>query len=139
VSVIERASFADPWSASDFREALGAGILFFVSVSSERVDGYVVARLAADEGEILNLAVAPQGRRQGVGRALARDALEALRARGAAAVYLEVRESNTAARWLYEGLGFQSVGRRVRYYRHPTEDAVVLRAAISAVTGDAIL
>jgi len=139
VSLIERASFADPWSASDFREALGAGILFLVSVNSERVEGYVVARLAADEGEILNLAVAPQGRRHGVGRALARDALEALRGRGAAAVYLEVRESNTAARRLYEGLGFQSVGRRLRYYSHPTEDAVVLRAAIAAVTGDAIL
>jgi ribosomal-protein-alanine N-acetyltransferase len=139
VSGIERASFADPWAARDFREALGAATLFLVSVRAERVQGYVVARRAADEGEILNLAVAPQNRRQGVGRALARQALEALRTSGAAVVYLEVRESNAAARRLYEGLGFQSVGRRVRYYRDPTEDAVVLRAAIAAVTGDAIL
>lgn len=139
MSLIERASFADPWTARDFREALGAATLFLVSVRAEQVRGYVVARHAADEGEILNLAVAPQGRREGVGRALARQALEGLRARGATTVYLEVRESNAAARRLYEGLGFESVGRRVRYYRDPIEDAVVLRAAISAGMGDAIL
>ena len=139
MSGIERASFGDPWTARDFRDALGAATLFLVSVCAERVQGYVVARRVADEGEILNLAVAPKDRRRGVGKALARQALDALRAQGAVAVYLEVRESNAAARRLYEGLGFQSVGRRVRYYRAPTEDAVVLRTAVGEGRGNAIL
>ena len=92
--------------------------------------GYVVALDAADEGEILNLAVAPGGRRHGLGRALVQSILEALTARGVRQVYLEVRESNAGARRLYEGLGFGEVARRARYYRRPVEDAVVLCAAI---------
>jgi [ribosomal protein S18]-alanine N-acetyltransferase len=96
------------------------------------VGGYGIAHSAADEGEILNLGVAVAERRHGLGRALAERLLEELGARGARSVFLEVRDSNTAARRLYEALGFREVGRRSRYYRRPVEDAVVLRAAISA-------
>jgi ribosomal-protein-alanine acetyltransferase len=99
----------------------------------------VLARHAADEGEILNLAVAPAARRRGLGRLLVERALAHLVEAGARAAYLEVRQSNSAARRLYGKLGFQEVGTRVAYYRRPTEDAVVLRAAISAVQGDAKL
>ena len=63
--------------------------------------------------------------------------MAALAARGVRVVYLEVRESNVAARGLYDGLGFRELGRRSRYYRRPVEDAILLRAAISAETGDA--
>jgi ribosomal-protein-alanine N-acetyltransferase len=94
--------------------------------------GYLVARAAADEGEILNVSVAPPHRRRGLARALTRHALERLAARGVAAVYLEVRESNVAARRLYESLGFAIVGRRAKYYRRPEESALVLRTAILA-------
>lgn len=97
--------------------------------------GYVVAHHAADEGEILNLGVAPAHRRKGVARALVGRALAALAAGGASAVFLEVRESNVAAQRLYEQLGFRQVGRRPGYYRRPTEDAVLLRTAISAAEG----
>ena len=82
---------------------------------------------AADEGEILNLAVAPAGRRRGLGRALVEAMLEALRTRGIRQVYLEVRESNSSARALYASRGFKEVGRRKAYYRRPVEDAIVLR------------
>lgn len=102
--------------------------LFLVAEGEgERIVGYVVALDAADEGEILNLAVAPTGRRHGLGRALVEHVLEALRARGIRHVYLEVRESNAPARALYAGHGFREVGRRSQYYRRPVEDAIVLR------------
>jgi ribosomal-protein-alanine acetyltransferase len=94
---------------------------------SDTVVGYVVAIEAADEGEILNLAVAPAGRRTGLGRALVQHILEALTARGVRQVYLEVRESNAPARALYAAHGFKEVGRRKEYYRRPVEDAIVLR------------
>jgi ribosomal-protein-alanine N-acetyltransferase len=129
--------FADPWSLRDFRQALEWGATFLVATSGPDVAGYVVARRAADEGEILNLAVAPAHRAHGVGRELAARAITSLADQGVDAVYLEVRESNAVARRLYARLGFQEVGRRAGYYRRPREDAVLLRTAIAAVRGDA--
>ena len=89
--------------------------------------GYVVALDAADEGEILNLAVASTARRAGLGRALVEHILEVLTARGVRQVYLEVRDSNVPARALYAAEGFKEAGRRKQYYRRPVEDAIVLR------------
>ena len=129
--------FSDPWSRRDFRECVAAEIPFLVAECDGAVGGYGIAHSAADEGEILNLGVAVAQRRRGLGRALVERLLADLGARGVRSVFLEVRESNTAARRLYEMLGFREVGRRSRYYRRPVEDAVVLRAAISAAAGRA--
>lgn len=137
IHTIERAAFSDPWSARDFRDCVASGVPFLVAETVDGVAGYVVARDAADEGEILNLAVAPAWHRRGVGRALVARVLAALAGRGVTQVFLEVRASNVAARALYEGVGFREVSRRARYYRRPVEDAVVLRAAIVADGGDA--
>lgn len=137
IQTIERAAFSDPWSARDFRDCVASGVPFLVAETANGVAGYVVARDAADEGEILNLAVAPAWHRRGVGRALVARVLAALAGRGVTQVFLEVRASNVAARALYEGAGFREVGRRARYYARPVEDAVVLRAAIVADGGDA--
>ncbi len=134
---IERAAFTDPWSARDFHECVASDVVFLVATASDGVAGYVIAQDAADEGEILNLAVAPARQRGGIGRALVEQVLGMLAGRGARRVFLEVREANTAARALYAALGFQEVGRRPRYYRRPVEDAIVLRAAIPADGGDA--
>ena len=112
---------------------------FLVAAGEREIVGYVIARGAADEGEILNLAVAPQFRRRGVGCGLGRAILELLGSRGVTAVYLEVRASNAVARSLYEQLGFREVGRRENYYRRPVEDAILLRAAIPAVRASAKL
>jgi ribosomal-protein-alanine N-acetyltransferase len=101
--------------------------VFLVAEADDEIVGYSVGLPEVDEGEILNLAVAPAGRRHGVGRALVEHVLEALIARGARQVYLEVRESNAPARALYAGRGFKEVGRRTQYYRRPVEDAIVLR------------
>jgi len=109
-----------------------SGLSIFVAVTGDGPVGYIVARRVQDEGEILNLGVALPVRRRGVGRTLVRRVLTTFAAAGVAAVFLEVRESNLPAQRLYEAFGFQEVGRRRRYYQRPVEDAVVLRAAISA-------
>jgi ribosomal-protein-alanine N-acetyltransferase len=137
VGDIEQASFTDPWSRQSFRALLGdERVLFAVAhVPSGELAGYVVTWFAADEGEIANLAVAPAARRHGVGAALLDAALSEAGKRGTRQVYLEVRESNVAARALYERWGFSVVGRRKRYYRHPDEDALLLRRAIGKEAG----
>lgn len=121
----------------DFRQCVASGVPFFVALVDGGVAGYVIARHVAYEGEILNLGVHPERRRAGVARALVEHVLRALGALGVESVYLEVRESNAAARRLYQGLGFREVGRRRGYYRRPMEDALLLRAAIAPGEGDA--
>jgi ribosomal-protein-alanine N-acetyltransferase len=88
--------------------------------------GFVLARAAGGEAEILTLAVAPAARRQGLGTALMGGALAGAASRGAEAMFLEVAAENAAALALYRGLGFAEVGRRRRYYADGA-DALVLR------------
>lgn len=136
IHAIERASFGDPWSRAAFAQALRApevtmAVAAPVSGPAPALPsallGFVALRTMADEGEILNVAVAPAARRSGVGRALVRHALASAAAAGAFSVFLEVRPSNAAALTLYRSFGFVEVGRRHRYYRAPVEDALVLR------------
>ena len=133
VVAIEEQAFTDPWSANAFEEALSHPAVYFACARSGGGDivGYVVAWFAADEGEIANLAVAPSGWGSGIGRGLLNAALSAAASRGAAAVYLEVRDSNERARRLYQSSGFEEIGRRRRYYRRPVEDAIVLRRTLT--------
>jgi [ribosomal protein S18]-alanine N-acetyltransferase len=128
--------FSDPWSLGDFNECARSAVPFLVAEQRGVVTGYIIARRAADEGEILNLGVAPAHRRYGIGRALVEQVLALFRHDGVRKVYLEVRESNAAARRLYDRLGFAEVARRPRYYRRPVEDAVVLAAALAV--GDVV-
>jgi ribosomal-protein-alanine N-acetyltransferase len=134
VSAIERASFSDPWSRASFDRLVGDSRVHF-AVACEpdgSIVGYVVAWFVMDEGEIADLAVAPEARGRGIGATLLRSAVRTARARGASAIYLEVRDSNAAARRLYASHGFTEVGRRRRYYRKPVEDALVLRLVLPA-------
>ena len=136
VVAIEQGSFADPWSPVSFGGLVGdPRVLFTVLETEGRVAGYSVVWTAADEAELANLAVATSMRGRGLGGRLLDAALRDAHARGAAAMYLEVRESNTAARTLYASRGFEEVGRRRRYYRRPVEDARVLRATLPAAGG----
>jgi len=132
ISEIERATFSDPWSARSFRDALEHPAVYFGCARSDdgNVLGYVVAWFVADEGEIANLAVAPEGWGGGIGRALLDAALTEAERRRIEAVYLEVRDSNERARRLYQSRGFEEVGRRKGYYRRPVEDAIVLRRTL---------
>ena len=92
-----------------------------------RVVGFIVGRQVADEWEIENIAVTGAARRCGLGSRLVGEFLDLVRGRGGKAVFLEVRESNEAARSLYEKWAFLEVGRRKMYYQDPAEDALVLK------------
>ncbi|WP_203071181.1 GNAT family N-acetyltransferase [Falsiroseomonas ponticola] len=91
--------------------------------------GFILCRVAADEAEILTLAVAPDARRKGVGGALLAEAMAGAVVRGAGAMFLEVSERNEAARALYAAARFSTVGRRRRYYADGA-DAVVMRRGL---------
>ncbi|MBZ5728147.1 MAG: ribosomal protein S18-alanine N-acetyltransferase [Acidobacteriia bacterium] len=97
---------------------------FRVALCGPRVAGFLVSRtIAGEECEVLNLAVAPEFRRQGVARGL----LKALLATVQGVVFLEVRESNTGAREFYKSVGFQEVNTRKGYYEAPPEAAIVMK------------
>jgi ribosomal-protein-alanine N-acetyltransferase len=83
----------------------------------------VVRQIAADEREILNLAVDPAERRRGVARKLLENELQRAKTRW----FLEVRESNSSAVNLYESAGFHRAGRRESYYSNPTESGIVMK------------
>ena len=91
--------------------------------------GMILARIAADEAEVLTLAVLPEARRHGGGRALLAAVMAEARRRGAASLTLEVAIDNIAARTLYERADFTQIGRRNRYYADGA-DALVLRAVL---------
>ena len=91
--------------------------------------GMILARLAADKSEILTLAVAPTCRRQGIGAALLRAAMDRAAERGASSMVLEVAVTNQAARSLYSAHGFTEAGVRRHYYADGT-DALILRSTL---------
>jgi ribosomal-protein-alanine N-acetyltransferase len=128
---IERRCFSDPWSEVAFQEALSSAWTFALVADSGRGPaGYLIGRETAGSGEILNLAVAPEFRRRGIGGTLLEEGLVAFHHRGAQEVFLEVRESNHSAQALYLARGFRPVGQRAAYYRNPRENALVLRLGL---------
>ena len=132
VSITEESSEAASWSRESYEElCTSEGFLTFVSEKAGRVSGFMVGRQAADEGEILNVAVRRENRRQGEGRALLSAVLEQLHRQGVRRVYLEVRESNETGIAFYEKLGFAKTGRRPGYYREPEEAAVLMEKKIT--------
>ena len=127
----EAAFPADSWSAAAFARLLAMpGAFALVAARDEVPAGLVLARVAADEAEIITLGVAPQARRRGIGRLLAGAAAARAAESGAVRLFLEVAAANTAAQHLYQALGFRKVGRRARYYPDGT-DAVVLARPLS--------
>jgi len=130
---LERRCFSDPWSAAAFDELLRFPLtVALVAERGSEVTGYLIARAVGEEAEVLNLAVAPEERRHGLGARLLEAALAQLEAAGVREVWLEVRETNRAAQNLYQRRGFAAVGRRPRYYKNPREDALVYRLRLEA-------
>jgi [ribosomal protein S18]-alanine N-acetyltransferase len=125
--VIERSSFSMAWSENSFySEVYGRYSITRVAAINGRPVGYVIARLILDEGHLLDLAVHPGFRRMGIARMLLEDVIRGLRINRSTAFYLEVRDSNMAARRLYEDMGFTIIGTRKNYYKNPGEDACIM-------------
>lgn len=127
VAALERAEFpdgADEGMLARLWETDGGVIL--AAEEGNDLLGYVWARFVLDEGDIGNVAVAPDSRCRGIGAALLKALFAESERRGAAVLQLEVRESNLAARRLYEKNGFEIVGKRKNYYEKPAEDAILM-------------
>jgi ribosomal-protein-alanine acetyltransferase len=126
----KHAATAAHWSVEQY-EALartaGPDRVALVIEEESRVQGFVIARVVGEEWEIENMAIGGPARRRGLGTRLFGELLKRAQARDAKAVFLEVRESNRAARALYEKWAFLESGFRKRYYKDPEEDAILYR------------
>ncbi len=132
VAALEQTCFSDPWPESILaRELTNPLSLWLCALDGESVVGYIGSQTVLGEADMMNVAVAPRARRQGLGRALVEALCTALRCRMRAEVLtLEVRDSNAPALALYASLGFVQIGLRKNYYQHPKEDARILRKAL---------
>ncbi len=133
---LEQICFSDPWSESSLHYALSDSLcLWLMAVDdSGTIFGYAGSQLIIDEASIMNVAVAPQARQQGIGTMVLTELLHALAKRGAESVTLEVRRTNTPAKALYSTLGFVQVGCRPNYYDNPREDALILGRSLREET-----
>ncbi len=128
---VEVLCFSDPWSEASFREALGGESYTFLGLwDGETLVGYAGMLTVLDTADVTGIAVRPTYRRQGLGRELLTALMRAAEKDGVTRLQLEVRESNTAARVLYQSLGFREDGRRKRYYHRPEEDAVLMSLSL---------
>jgi ribosomal-protein-alanine N-acetyltransferase len=134
VLAIEAASYSFPWSRGNFIDSLAAGYLAELWFDAQQQClGYLVAMPGVEEMHLLNITVTPRHQRLGHGRAMLLYLAEHGRERGDHKLWLEVRDSNTGARRLYEQLGYVAVGRRRHYYPAAggrREDAVVMSLAL---------
>ena len=128
VVAIEEAVHGHPWTRGNFADSIAAGYDCWVACRGTTIVGYGVVATSVGEAHLLDLSVAPEWQRQGLGGALARFLMHIARGRGAARMFLEVRPSNAAARALYVAHGFREIGLRRNYYPGPSgpEDAVVM-------------
>lgn len=128
IAALEKICFSDPWSVRSIAAELENPLsLWLVALDGEEVAAYIGSQSVLDEADMMNLAVAPMYRRQGVGERLVLALVDRLRSRGVCRLSLEVRDSNAPALALYTKLGFQQVGLRPNYYLEPREDARILR------------
>jgi len=130
---IENAAFTCPWSRKSFEEAFDSEhiTVYAVLAPDGTVVGFSCLMAYEEEGEILNIAAHPDMRRQGIGQMLMDAMITEGAEKGVQDFYLEVRESNAAARRLYEKNGFDPLGIRKRYYTNPVENAVIMRKTIA--------
>jgi ribosomal-protein-alanine N-acetyltransferase len=132
VQALDALSFSTPWPARAFAvELANPNARCWVTEIGGQVVAALVVWRVLDEAHIVTLAVHPGFRRRGVGRVLLQDAMDAAYVGGARIYHLEVRAGNIAAIGLYEGLGFQAVGRRPKYYVDTGEDALLMTRVVS--------
>ena len=134
---LEKLCFSSPWSASSLElltnDGIGVGYLLTTPAapgSEPAVVAYGGMLITVDEGQITNIAVHPDHRREGLGTAILRSLLRHAKDERLDSVSLEVRASNTAAIEMYKKAGFTEAGRRKGFYQKPTEDALVMVARL---------
>ncbi len=136
VAELERECFPSPWSAAQIRKGLEQGSIKIAGMTeSGMLLGYLSYFSVGDEAEVINFAVAPGRRRQGIGRAILRHVLQNWREEGIANGFLEVRASNETAIGLYSAFGFLKAGVRKRYYPETGEDALLLKLTLTGPRG----
>lgn len=130
---IHAACFPRPWSFGQIEDGLSSAGAFALAVGAPPV-GFVLARVAAGEAEILTIAVLPSCQRRGLAKALMQAAMREARARLAGEMFLEVAADNSAAIAIYSALGFEKTGKRPAYYdasgKNPI-DALVMRRCLA--------
>ncbi len=128
VAELEKQCFHDPWSERSIASELSNQLaLWLVAVDGDCVVGYVGSQTVLPETDMMNVAVSPDRRREGIAELLVNALVMELKGIGSTSLTLEVRESNHPAIRLYEKLGFLEVGCRKNYYRNPRENALILR------------
>ena len=128
IAQLEKICFSDPWSEKSVASELDNKLAFWlVAAEGDTVAGYIGSQTVIDETDMMNVAVHPDFRRQGIAEALVNALVENLKKMGSRCLTLEVRASNEPAIALYGKLGFAEIGRRKNYYRNPREDALILR------------
>ena len=128
IAALETLCFSQPWSENSIASELTNPLsVWLVAEIDGALVGYIGSQSVLGESDVMNVAVSPDYRRQGIGEALVLALVEELKKLGNRCLSLEVRLSNLPARALYEKLGFAQVGRRPNYYRNPKEDALILR------------
>ena len=128
IAELEKLCFHDPWSEKSIASELSNKLsLWLVALEDHRVVGYVGSQTVLGETDMMNIAVHPAHRRQGIANRLILDLIQGLTERGSHSLMLEVRISNEPAISVYHSLGFIEVGIRKNYYRNPKEDALILR------------
>ncbi len=132
IGALEKLCFSDPWSENSIASELDNPLSYWlVAEINGEIAGYIGSQSVLDGADMMNLAVAPAYRKQGIGEKLVQALAEGLQQKGIIALLLEVRVSNTPAISLYEKLGFVQVGLRPRYYHNPREDALILRKELA--------
>ncbi len=124
---IENVSFPSPWSMKAFKaEIQNPSACLWALIEDEVLSGYICFWMFDSEIQLINIAIHPEKRQQGLGEYLLTKMIEDCISKGKHYIWLEVRPSNAAAKRLYQKMGFEEVGRRKKYYMDTNEDALVM-------------
>lgn len=128
IATLEEATFSVPWSREAIEKDLSNPVAtYFVAEENESIVGYVGVWCVLDEGQITNVAVHKNYRQQGIGRQLIQTLIAYAKEKALMMLLLEVRESNEAAKKLYQSCQFESIAKRKNYYTKPVEDACIMQ------------
>lgn len=133
---LDKAVFSVPWSEKAFSDECKNNIaVYYAAKHNGKIVGYAGFWHVADEGDITNIAVHPEHRRQKIASRLIEELIKEAKKRSLALLTLEVRCSNVPAIALYEGYGFEIIGKRKNYYTNPTEDAHIMTLYFGGIYG----